>query len=168
VKIEDLLADFVWRWVKITDSKVIGWVDGAITQDDFVLTTRQEHGREPTDDERHTASVVDIFRSFNQIVNDLKKLEWQDDYQMAKFSTALAKTVGQGIGRYCEVLEKLFTFEMDRQTPEQEAAATQTRQQRWLALARDAWSNQEKIEPFQFAPEVRSLFSHYYQSSNMY
>lgn len=153
VKIEDILADFVWRWLQITDSKVIGWVDAAIQQDDFVLTTREEHGREPTDDERHTASVVDIFRSFNQIVNDLKKLEWQDEYQMAKFSTALAKTVGQGIGRYCEVLEKLFTFEMDRQTPEQEAAATQTRQQRWLALARDAWSNQEKIEPFQFAPE---------------
>lgn len=155
--IEDILADAVWRWLKITETKVIGWVDAAIQQDHFVLAAREEHDREPTDDERHSSSVVDIFRSFNQIVYELKKLEWQDEYQLAKFSTALAKTVGVGIGRYCEVLEKLFTFEMERQTPEQEAAANQTRQQRWISIARDAWSNQEKIEPFQFAPEVGCL-----------
>ncbi|KAH8150036.1 uncharacterized protein LAJ45_05722 [Morchella importuna] len=153
VHFEDFLADFVWRWLKNTDSKVIGWVDEAIKHDDFTIKIREEEGREPTDDERHTLSVLDIFRSFNQTVDYIKKLEWGDDIQHARFMTALSKTIGSGIARYCEVLEKLFTFEMDRQTPEQEAAANQTRQQKWMALARDAWSNTEKIEPFQFAPE---------------
>ncbi|PWW75671.1 hypothetical protein C7212DRAFT_282163 [Tuber magnatum] len=153
IHLEDFLADFVWRWIRNTDAKVIGWVDEAIKQDDFIIRIRQEQGREPIDDERHTMSVVDIFRSLNQTVDYIKKLEWKDDVQHGKFMTALAKTLGSGISRYCEVLEKLFTFEMDRQIPEQEVAASQTRQQRWVAMARDAWSNKDKIEPFQFAPE---------------
>ena len=152
--VEEMMQEFVWRWLKTTDAKVIGWVDAAIQQDSFKLPDRIELGRDPNDDERHTSSVVDIFRSFNQMVYELKKLDWQDELQLSKFNTVLAKTLGLGLGRYCEVLEKLFTFEMDRQTPEQEAAASQTRQERWLSLARDAWSNKEKIEPFQFAPEV--------------
>lgn len=154
VHFEDFLADFVWRWIQNTNGKVIGWVDEAIKQDDFTIKIREEEGREPTDDERHTMSVLDIFRSFNQTVDYIKKLEWGDEIQHARFMTALSKTLGSGIARYCEVLEKLFTYEMDRQTPEQEAAANQTRQQRWITLARDAWSNTDKIEPFQFAPEV--------------
>lgn len=157
VHFEDFLVDFVWRWIRVTDSKVIGWVDEAIKHDDFTIRIREEEGREPSDDERHTLSVLDIFRSFNQTVDGIKKLEWGDEIQNARFMTALSKTLGAGIARYCEVLEKLFTFEMDRQTPEQEAAANQTRQQKWMALARDAWTNTEKIEPFQFAPEVYSI-----------
>ncbi|KAL7275660.1 hypothetical protein RUND412_001393 [Rhizina undulata] len=153
VRLEDYLSEFVTRWIKITDSKVIGWVDNAIKEDSFVITVREEQGREPTDEERHTVSVVDIFRSFNQTVETLTKLEWKDDLQYARFMTSLSKTLGSGIARYCEVVEKLFAHEMDRQTPEQEAAANQTRQQKWLAMARDAWSNKDKIEPFQFAPE---------------
>ena len=154
-----MMADFVWRWLKGTDSKVIGWVESAIRQDNFVLTTRDEYNREPTDDERHTSSVVDMFRSFNEIVNELQKVDWQDEYQMAKFNTALAKSLGLGLGRYCEVLEKLFTFEMDRQTPEQEAQK-QAKQKQWLSGVIDAWSNKDKVEPFQFAPEVRYQSCH--------
>lgn len=68
--------------------------------------------------------------------------------------TALTKVVGIGISRYCEVLEQMFSKEMDRLTPEQEAAATQSKQEKWLQVAKDAWNNKEKIEPFQFFPEV--------------
>lgn len=154
VRFEDFLAEYVTKWLTSVDEKVIGWVDGAIKQDDFVLKVRETEGREPEDHERHTSSSVDIFKAFSQPVDFLKRLEWQDELQNAKFFTALAKILGKGISRYCEVLEKLFTFEMDRPTAEQEQAATQTRQQRWISLAREAWNNDNKIEPFQFAPEV--------------
>lgn len=156
VKFEDILADYVVKYLNTIDDKVISWVDGAIKQDDFVLKVRELEGREPTDEERHTSSSVDIFKAFNQPVDYLKKLEWGDEYQNAMFFTSLAKILGKGIARYCDVLEKLFTYEMDRPTAaEQEVQAQQTRQQRWMALAREAWSNDNKIEPFQFAPEVR-------------
>ncbi len=68
--------------------------------------------------------------------------------------TSLAKVVGAGIARYCEITEQKFSKEMDRLTPEQEAARTQSTQEKWLSLAKDAWNNKEKIEPFQFFPEV--------------
>ena len=81
-------------------------------------------------------------------------LNWDNDLQYAKFMTALARTIGSGIARYCEIVEGKFAKEMDRLTPDQEAATSQTRQERWVQIAKDAWNNKEKIEPFQFFPEV--------------
>jgi hypothetical protein len=43
---------------------------------------------------------------------------------------------------------------MDRMTPEQEAAARQTRQEKWISMAKDLYNQKEKIEPFNFYPEV--------------
>src|SRR5690606_2791256 len=111
------------------------WVDQAIKQDSFQL---REHGEDDMlpDEERHSSSSVDIFRSFNEVGNSIIKLGWKNDEMQARFMTAFSKILVSGLMRYCEVLEKMFTHEMDRQTPEQEAAAKQTRQERWISLAR--------------------------------
>jgi hypothetical protein len=85
-------------------------------------------------------------------------LEWDDDVQYAKFMTALSKSFGVGLARYCEVIEQRFTKEMDRLSPAQVGAAARTKQEKWMQLAKDAWNNKEKIEPFQFYPEVRSSY----------
>ena len=77
-----------------------------------------------------------------------------DDLQYAKFMTAIAKVVGKGVARYCEIVEQKFSKEMDRLSPEQEAAKNQSTQEKWIALAKDTWSHKEKIEPFQFYPAV--------------
>ncbi|KAI9719270.1 MAG: hypothetical protein M1812_003600 [Candelaria pacifica] len=150
--IEGALADFVWRWIRMTDEKIVGWVDQAIKQDHFRVRT--EHADQmPTNDQRHSVSVIDIFRSFNQSIDQIVQLNWDEDLQYAKFMTALSKSMGAGLARYCETVEQRFSREMDRLTPEQEAAASRTRQEKWVQLARDAWNNKEKIEPFQFFPE---------------
>ncbi|TVY53339.1 Uncharacterized protein LCER1_G007024 [Lachnellula cervina] len=150
--IEGLLADFVWRWIAVTDEKMLGLVNEAIKQDQFqVRSDHPEHGA--TDDERHSVSVIDIFRLFNQTADQIFQLEWDDDVQYAKFMTALSKSFGIGLARYCEVIEQRFSKEMDRLSPLQEAAALQTKQEKWMQLAKDAWNNKEKIEPFQFYPE---------------
>jgi hypothetical protein len=128
-------------------------VDQAIRQDQFQVRTELPN-QVPTDDERHSVSVIDIFRFFNETIEQIVQLNWDNDLQYAQFMTALSKTVGVGLARYCEVLEQRFSKEMDRLSPEQEAAANQTRQEKWMQLARDAWNNKEKIEPFQFYPEV--------------
>ncbi|EHL03390.1 hypothetical protein M7I_0612 [Glarea lozoyensis 74030] len=106
----------------------------------------------PTDEERHSSSIVDIFRMFNETADQIFKLEWDNDVQYAKFMTALSKAFGAGLGRYCEVMDQRFNKEMDRLSPAQEAAAQQTKQEKWMQLAKDAWNNKEKIEPFQFYP----------------
>ena len=140
----------------MTESTINNWVDGATKQDDFQVRS-QNAGQVPTEEERHSVSVIDIFSSFNQTVDRIVQLNWDDDLQYAKFMTALAKVVCAGIARYCEIVETKFNREMDRLTPEQEASASQTRQEKWMQLAKDAWSNKEKIEPFQFFPEVSNI-----------
>lgn len=156
--IEELLADFVWRWIRVTDEKIVDWVDQAIKQDQFKVRT-DSPDELPTQEQRHSVSVMDIFRSFNQVIEQIVQLNWDDDVGYAKFMTAIAKAIGNGLARYCEVLEQMFSKEMDRLTPEQEASVTQTKQEKWIQLAREAWNNKEKIEPFQFFPEVGDRIS---------
>lgn len=137
----------------MTEGMVPDWVDQAVKQDKFTVRTEQSN-QIPSEDERHSVSVIDIFSSFNQTIDRIVQLNWDDDLQYAKFMTSLAKVVGVGIARYCEVIEQMFTREMDRLTPEQEAATNQSKQEKWLQVAKDAWNNKEKIEPFQFFPAV--------------
>lgn len=135
------------------DEKIDGWVDQAIKQDQFKARSDNPNAI-PTQDQRHSVSIIDIFRSFNEIIEQIVQLNWDDDLQYAKFMTALSKSIGKGLARYCEILEQAFTKEMDRLTPEQEAALNQSRQEKWMQMAKEAWNSKEKIEPFQFFPEV--------------
>ncbi len=147
--IESLLADFVWRWIRMSDEQIKGWVENAVKQDRFTVRTEVPKAI-PTEDERHSVSVIDIFRSFNQVIDQITQLNWDDDVGYAKFLTALSKAIGDGLARYCELLDQMFSREMDRLTPEQEVAASQTRQEKWMQLAKDTWNNKERVEPFQF------------------
>lgn len=151
-RIEELLKDFVWRWIQLTDQRVVDWAEQAVKQDSF--TVRTSESMDTPDELKHSVSVIDVFRSFNEVVEQLKQLEWNDEFQYAKFMTALSKSIGNGVGVYCDALEQLFTKEMDRLSPEQEAAMHKTTQEKWMQMAKDAWANKEKIEPFQFYPEV--------------
>jgi hypothetical protein len=153
-KIEDLLQEFVWRWIEMTDANLIGWVENAFKADQFQIESQNPV---PSDEDRHSVSVVDIFRSFNQSIEQIMGLNWDDDFQYAKFMTAVSKSTGVALARYCELVEQKFGKEMDRMTPEQEAAARQTRQEKWITLAKDLYNQKEKVEPFQFYPEVRPL-----------
>ena len=151
-KIEDQLADFVWRWIKITDDSINTWVDGAVRQDQFKVRCGPDEY--PTEEQRHSVSAIDSFSSFNQTISKVKELDWDNELHTAKFMTALSKSVGNGIARYCDLLQEKFSKEMDRLTPEQETATKRTRQEKWMQMAKDLYNNQEKIEPFNFFPEV--------------
>ncbi|KAJ5782165.1 hypothetical protein N7457_003939 [Penicillium paradoxum] len=150
--VESLLQDFVWRWLRLTDQKIMDWVNQATKQDVFAV--RVDGATDlASEDDRHSVSVIDIFRSFNQVVENMVNLEWDDDLQYAKFMTHLSNSIGKGVATYCDSLEKMFAREMDRLTPEQEAALNQTTQEKWMQFAKDTWTNKDKIEPFQFSSE---------------
>lgn len=150
--IEDELQNFVWRFITDAESKMTGWVEEAVKMDEFQVRTSNPE-QIATDDERHSVSVIDIFRSFNQSVDQIMQLDWDNTLQYAKFMTAMSKAVSFGICKYSELLEARFVREMERLTPEQEIAKGQTRQEKWMQMARDAWANKERIEPFQFTME---------------
>ncbi|KAJ5096283.1 C2 membrane targeting protein [Penicillium alfredii] len=150
--VESLVEEFVWRWLRLTDQTVMDWVNQATRQDAFTVRADQTMDIVP-EEYRHSVSVIDIFRSFNQVVENLVQLEWDDDLQYAKFMTALSNSISKGVAKYCESLEQMFAREMDRLTPEQEAAMNQTAQEKLMQFAKDTWTNKDKIEPFQFSSE---------------
>ncbi|OQE29697.1 hypothetical protein PENSTE_c002G05279 [Penicillium steckii] len=150
--VESLLEEFVWRWLRLTDQSVMEWVNQAIRKDAFAIGA-EDAANLPLDENRHSVSVIDIFRSFNEVVENLVQMEWDDDLQYAKFMTALSNSIGKGVAKYCESLEQMFARELDRLTPEQEAALNQTTQEKLMQFAKDTWTNKDKIEPFQFSSE---------------
>ena len=154
--VESLLEEFVWRWLRLTDQSVMEWVNQAIRKDAFAIGA-EDAANLPLDENRHSVSVIDIFRSFNEVVENLVQMEWDDDLQYAKFMTALSNSIGKGVAKYCESLEQMFARELDRLTPEQEAALNQTTQEKLMQFAKDTWTNKDKIEPFQFSSEVRLI-----------
>ncbi|KAL8419822.1 hypothetical protein RB594_002836 [Gaeumannomyces avenae] len=150
--IEGLLDEFVWRWIKSAEERMQDFVEQAVKQDQFQV---RSHGQDatPSDEERHSVSIIDIFAMFNQTVDQVFQLGWDDDVHHARFMTALSRGFAAGIGRYCELVEQKFSREMDRQTAQEAAAASKTTQERFMQYAKDALSAKEKVEPFQFYPE---------------
>ncbi|KAI1333303.1 hypothetical protein F5Y16DRAFT_9347 [Xylariaceae sp. FL0255] len=152
--VEELLVDFVWRYIQNAEQRAEDFVGQAIKQDQF-QTRGQGTGQAPLDSERHSHSIIDMFQLFHQTADQIFQLEWDNDVHYARFMTALSKIFANGIAQYCEVVDSRFVKEMDTPRPnEQEAAASaQTAQGRFMQYAKDAWNTKEKIEPFQFYPE---------------
>ncbi|KAI8632567.1 hypothetical protein F5Y19DRAFT_421750 [Xylariaceae sp. FL1651] len=154
--IEELLVEFVWRWIQNAETRAEEFVDQAIKHDQFRVRG-QESEHTPRDTDRHSHSVIDMFQLFHQTADQVFQLEWDNDVHHARFMTALSKIFANSIARYCEIVDQRFVKEMDTPRPnEQEAvASSQTTQGRFMQYAKDAWTNKEKLEPFQFYPEVR-------------
>ncbi|KAI9722156.1 MAG: hypothetical protein M1828_004838 [Chrysothrix sp. TS-e1954] len=150
--IESIFETFVWRLINNTETNAITWVEGAVKQDKFVVRTENQNDT-PSDEERHSTSIIDIARSFNEAIDQVIRLNWADELQYAKFMTALSKAIGAALYRYCTLLEQMFIKEMDRMLQTPETAIAQSRQEKWMQLAKDAFSTKERIEPFQFLPE---------------
>lgn len=151
--VEGLLEDFVWRWVKGAESKMEDYVQESIKQDNFHVRTQNPEAT-PTDAERHSVSIIDLFTLFNQTVDQVFQLGWDDDVHHAKFMTALAKAFAAAIGRYCEIVEHDFAIEMNKPREEAEVAEAKTAQEKFMKYAKDAWNTKDRIEPFQFYAQV--------------
>ncbi|KAF4974965.1 hypothetical protein FZEAL_8190 [Fusarium zealandicum] len=150
--IEHLLVDFVWRWIHTAEQRMEDYVENAIKQDQFQVRTENPEDI-PRDAERHSVSIIDMFMLFNQTLDTIMSLDWDDDEHHARFMTSLSKAFSAGIGKYCEIVEQRFAKEMDRPSAEDLAAQSQSTQEKWMKYAKDAWNNKERVEPFQFYSE---------------
>ncbi|KAG6861800.1 hypothetical protein C0995_011680 [Termitomyces sp. Mi166 len=132
---------YVRQWLINTDSKTEQWVQAAIAADKF----------EAEGSEGHSSSIVDLFDSLRSPINFLQDLEWEDEYQNARFFTALSKTLSKTVEQYCRSIESMFMGEMfPRPTdyiPPQKSSA-------WLEKAKQlAATGERRIEPFNFQPQ---------------
>ncbi|KAJ7812022.1 hypothetical protein B0H14DRAFT_3090547 [Mycena olivaceomarginata] len=122
---------YVRQWLLNTDSKTEQWVEAAIRADKF-----QAEGTEG-----HSSSIVDLFDSLKSPIDFLLELEWEDEFQDARFFTALSRSVVKAIEQYCRAVEKLFMRQ-------QSSGAV------WLERARQLATQERKpVEPFTFRPE---------------
>jgi hypothetical protein len=151
--IEELLVRFVWRWIEVAESKMDDHIVEAVKQDKFTVRTKSPEDV-PSDSQRHSVSIIDVFTLFNQTAEQIFQLGWDNDVHYARFMTALARVFANGIGRYCELVWEIFQKEMDRPSAQEVAMASMSAQEKFLQYAREAWNNKEKVEPFQFYAEV--------------
>ncbi|KAG6007786.1 hypothetical protein E4U21_005505 [Claviceps maximensis] len=150
--IENLLVGFVWRWVYSAEARMVDFVEQAIKHDQFQVRTHDPE-QIPLDSERHSVSIIDLFMLFNQTVDTVFSLQWDNDEHHARFMTALSRSIATGIGQYCNIVEQRFAKEMDRLTDDELAIQNRSTQEKWMQYAKDAWSTKERAEPFQFYPE---------------
>ena len=66
----------------MTDTTTIEWVERAVRGDTF---------KSDNDEMKQSSSVMDLFQFIGEAVDFLKKLEWPDELQNAKFATFLAR-----------------------------------------------------------------------------
>ncbi|KAG6812915.1 hypothetical protein H0H92_015467 [Tricholoma furcatifolium] len=126
---------YVRQWLINTDSKTEQWVQAF----------------EAEGAQGHSSSIVDLFDSLRSPINFLQELEWEDEYQEARFFTALSKTISKAVEQYCKSVESMFMSEMfprptDYLQPQKSSA--------WLEKARQlAVTGEKRVEPFNFRPE---------------
>ncbi|KAG6868358.1 hypothetical protein C0993_004479 [Termitomyces sp. T159_Od127] len=132
---------YVRQWLINTDSKTEQWVQAAIAADKF----------EAEGSEGHSSSIVDLFDSLRSPIDFLQDLEWEDEYQNARFFTGLSKTLSKTVEQYCRSIESMFMAEMfprptDYIQPQKSSA--------WLEKAKQlAATGEKRIEPFNFQPQ---------------
>ncbi|KAL5479036.1 hypothetical protein ACEPAI_2324 [Sanghuangporus weigelae] len=132
---------YVRQWLVTVDNKTMQWVQGAISADKF----------EASDTAGHSSSIVDLFDSIRAPIDFLKDLEWIDEYQEARFFTALSKTISKAIEQYCRQVEELFTSEM---FPRPSEHLQPQKQSAWLERAKQLaqLTGEKKVTPFNFQP----------------
>ncbi|KZO97576.1 hypothetical protein CALVIDRAFT_479858 [Calocera viscosa TUFC12733] len=134
---------YVRQWLVTTDAKTVQWVHSSISVDKF----------EPLGAEGHSSSIVDLFDSLKSALDFLLDLEWPDEYQQARFLTALSKSIGKCIEQYCSTIEQTFMEEMFPRPPPE--ATPTTKQNAWLEKAKATVATiqgEKKVEPFNFQP----------------
>lgn len=154
--VEALLEGFVWRWIKTTEERMEEFVRNAIRQDSFEVRASNPD-RPPLDAERHSVSVVDLFMLFRQTAAQIEDLHWENEYHHARFMTRLAHSFAVGIETYCDEVNRIFSADMDRPSPEELATASRTAQEKFLQYAKEAWNSKEKPTPYNFNPQVGSI-----------
>ncbi|GAA5862773.1 hypothetical protein JCM3774_001917 [Rhodotorula dairenensis] len=133
---------YIRRWLATTDTQTSEWVNRAIAKDQF----------EPEETATHSSSIVDLIDSCKAPVDFINNLRWPNEYENAKFLTALSRTIAKSIEQYAHQLEAMFIDEMFPRKPEEALNQDVARPSAWLTKAKMVVQGDKKLEPFEFQP----------------
>ncbi|CAG8589825.1 11649_t:CDS:10 [Funneliformis caledonium] len=138
--IQEWFGPHVRKWLEAMDSKTPEWVDSAVKVDKFKAVSATDS---------HSSSVVDLFTSFNQTIDFLKRLNWPNEFQSARYMTSLSRTVSKALEQYCNVIEGKFKVDM---FPPEETEQIASKQSAWYIRAKTAMAT-DKAVPLDIKPE---------------
>ncbi|KAJ3326874.1 hypothetical protein HDU91_004527, partial [Kappamyces sp. JEL0680] len=90
---------FVREWLSYSEGKLVQWVESALAQDNLQRTAAHAP---------HSSSVLDIFTSFQQLVDFLKDLDWPDEIENRRFYFAVFYDTLGALYRYCQLSTELL------------------------------------------------------------
>ncbi|KAJ7656477.1 hypothetical protein DFH06DRAFT_1091372 [Mycena polygramma] len=134
---------YIRQWLLNIDNKTEQWVKAVSFVEEF----------EAEGLEGHSSSIVDLFDSLRSPIDFLLGLEWEDEYQNARFFTALSKSILKAVELYCRTVEALFLAEM---FPRPTDALQSQKSSAWLDRARQLagqGDNKAAVDGFNFRPE---------------
>ncbi|KAK4052310.1 hypothetical protein OIO90_004391 [Microbotryomycetes sp. JL221] len=134
---------YVRRWIATTEAKTRQWVQAAIQHDKF----------EPEGEDSHSSSIVDLIDSCKSATDFIVKLKWPNEFENAKYLTALSKAIARSIELYATQLEDMFIAEMFPRHSQGQIDKDVARPSAWLTKAKLAVQGDKKVEPFVFRPE---------------
>ncbi|CAG8613996.1 2788_t:CDS:10, partial [Cetraspora pellucida] len=137
--IEEWFGPYIKKWLEATNKKTPEWVRSAVSVDEFKPVSSTD---------THSSSVVDLFTSFNQTVDFVKRLDWPNQDQSARFMTSLSQTIGEALEQYCKVMEDLFMKDLAAVYADQESS----KQSAWYLRAKNALTS-EKAAPADIQPK---------------
>jgi hypothetical protein len=82
---------FVLQWLSHSEGKLFQWVKSAIEHDDL---------QSISDQVLHSSSVLDLFTSFQQLVDFVKGLDWPNEHDARRFYFAVFYDIIAAIARY--------------------------------------------------------------------
>ncbi|RGB39698.1 hypothetical protein C1646_602802, partial [Rhizophagus diaphanus] len=157
--IQEWFGPHVRKWLEAMDAKTPEWVSSAVKVDKFKAVSSTD---------THSSSVVDLFTSFNQTIDFLKRLNWPNEYQAARYMTSLSRTISKALEQYCNVIEDKFkedTF------PPEETGQHVTKQSAWYVRTKTAIAT-DKVVPFDIKPEscikINNIEAAHEQLDNLY
>ena len=104
INVSAWFGSFVYRWLSLTETKTLEWVENAIKVDTFELTSKAGS----SSDVAHSSSVTDLFTAIFQAITYLQNLvkDWPNEIQRASFITKFAQISWKAISQYCDLLDK--------------------------------------------------------------
>ncbi|CAR29723.1 ZYRO0G15554p [Zygosaccharomyces rouxii] len=162
INVEKLFTKYLSQLCDEASAKVLGVIKESIKNENW----------EPVNPEVHySASVVDIFRMINASIGLFKRLEWQNNYQIAKIITFLLKSFSDGLHYYAGVILKMIEEDLSDDTSEfiiseddnkENNLGSEKSKTSWMDGMKSALRNSQPIElpkPYQFKPQTCVLLN---------
>lgn len=120
--VENWFAPFVKKWLDTTNEKWLGWVENAVRLEKVCIhillkSSWGSHNSiqyEPTlpPNIMSSTSVVDLFQTFNDGLEFIERLGWEDSVQKDRLVKDFIK-VGRRHATYVKKIMLNFSFELD-------------------------------------------------------